>query len=175
MEKTEVWKVIYTASRQEKKVAAMLERFGIEYYLPLTKKLRLWSDRKKWVEMPLFNGYVFVKPKLGERDRALDIPGVVKYLKFNGADAIVSEREIKLIESLIEKGYHIENLGAVDLKKGDKVRIEQGVFKGFEAEVLKDSEGEESVIVAFETISQVVKVTISSGVLKKTNAKTVVH
>jgi transcriptional antiterminator NusG len=175
MEKTEVWKVIYTASRQEKKVAAMLEKFGIEYYLPLTKKLRLWSDRKKWVEMPLFNGYVFVKPKLGERDRALDIPGVVKYLKFNGADAIVSEREIMLIERLIEKGYHIENLGAVDLKKGDKVRIEQGVFKGFEAEVLKDSDGEESVIVAFETISQVVKVTISSGVLKKTNAKTVVH
>jgi transcriptional antiterminator NusG len=175
MEKTEVWKVIYTASRQEKKVAAMLEKFGIEHYLPITKKLRLWSDRKKWVEMPLFNGYVFVKPKLGERDRALDIPGVVKYLKYNGADAIVSDREIKLIESLLEKGYHIENLGAVNLKKGDRVRIEQGVFKGFEAEVLKDSDGEESVIVAFETISQVVKVTISSGVLKKTNAKTVVH
>ena len=174
MEKTEVWKVIYTASRQEKKVAAMLEKFGIEYYLPLTKKLRLWSDRKKWVEMPLFNGYVFVKPKQGERDRALDIPGVVKYLKYNGADAIVSEREIKLIESLLEKGYHIENLGAVDLKKGDKVRIEQGVFKGFEAEVLKDSEGEESVIVAFETINQVVKISLKRVFTKKLNGNEVV-
>ena len=167
MEKTEVWKVIYTASRQEKKVAAMLEKFGIEHYLPLTKKLRLWSDRKKWVEMPLFNGYVFVKPKLGERDRALDIPGVVKYLKFNGADAIVSDREIKLIENLLEKGYNIENLGAVDFKKGDKVTIEQGVFKGFEAEVLKDSGGEESIILAFETINQVVKISLKKVFAKK--------
>ena len=63
------WKVIYTASRQEKKVAVLLERFGIAYYLPLVKKLRLWSDRKKWVEMPLFNGYVFVKPEPGIRDK----------------------------------------------------------------------------------------------------------
>ena len=124
--------------------------------------------------MPLFNGYVFVKPKQGERDRALDIPGVVKYLKYNGADAIVSEREIKLIESLLEKGYHIENLGAVDLKKGDKVRIEQGVFKGFEAEVLKDSEGEESVIVAFETINQVVKISLKRVFTKKLNGNEVV-
>ena len=167
MEKTETWKVIYTASRQEKKVAAMLERFGIEHYLPLTKKLRLWSDRKKWVEMPLFNGYVFVRPKQGERDRALEIPGAVKYLKYNGADAQVSEREIKLIESLLENGYHMENLGAVDFKKGDRVMIEQGVFKGFEAEVLKDSDGQESVIVAFETINQVVKISLKKAFTKK--------
>lgn len=162
-----IWKVIYTASRQEKKVVLMLEKYGVEHYLPLIKKLRLWSDRKKWIESPLFNGYVFVKPKPGQRDLVLQIPGVVKYLKYNGADAIVSDREIKLIENLIEKGYHMENLGAVDLKRGDRVVIEQGVFKGFEAEVLKDDEGRDSVIVAFETISQVVKISLKKAFTKK--------
>ena len=55
----EKWKAIYTSSRQEKKVAAYLEKFEIENYLPIYKSLRFWKDRKKWVEMPLFNGYVF--------------------------------------------------------------------------------------------------------------------
>lgn len=159
------WYVVYTASRQEKKVAAMLDRYQIRYYLPLVKKLRLWSDRKKWVEMPLFNGYIFVQPKPAERDQVLQIPGVVKYLKYNGADARVSSAEIDLINRLIDKGYHLESGAAGSLRKGDKVNIEQGPLKGIEAEVLKDADGGETVWIAFETISQVVKVSVPIDLL----------
>ena len=161
------WYVVYTASRQEKKVAAMLERYQIRHYLLLVKKLRLWSDRKKWVEMPLFNGYIFVQPKPSERDQVLQIPGVVKYLKYNGADAQVSTREIEIIQQLIEKGYHVETESAGSLRKGDIVTIAQGPLKGIEAEVLKDADGSETVWIAFETISQVVKVVISTAVIQK--------
>jgi transcription antitermination factor NusG len=159
------WHVVYTASRQEKKVAVMLERYQIRHYLPLVKKLRVWSDRKKWVEMPLFNGYIFVQPKPSERDQVLQIPGVVKYLKHNGSDALVSSREIEVIQRLIEKGYHLESGAAGSLRKGDKVKIEQGPLKGIEAEVLKDADGSETVWIAFETISQVVKVVVPADLL----------
>jgi transcription antitermination factor NusG len=168
MEKSEnqtPWKVIYTASRQEKKVAALLDRFGIVYYLPLVKKLRLWSDRKKWVEMPLFNGYVFVRPESNMRDKVLEIPGVVKYLKYNGADGQVSDNELKLIQQLIETGYNVEAADRVNLKKGDIVTIQQGPLKGIEAEVMKDADGSEYVLLAFETISQVVRVSLPAGLL----------
>ena len=67
------WKVIYVASRQEKKVFDRLKKEGIAVFLPLTKKLRQWSDRKKWVEFPLFNGYLFVKPTSIQRDEILEI------------------------------------------------------------------------------------------------------
>jgi len=163
------WKVIYTASKQEKKVAVLLERFGIAYYLPLVKKLRLWSDRKKWLEMPLFNGYVFVKPEPGIRDKVLEIPGVVKYLKYNGADARVSTNEIELIQRLIEHGYNVESEDRANLKKGDIVSIQQGPLKGIEAEVLKDADGSEYILLAFETISQVVRVSLPVGILKTLN------
>jgi transcription antitermination factor NusG len=158
-----LWFVVYTASRQEKKVAALLDRYGIQYYLPLIKKLRSWSDRKKWVEMPLFNGYVFVQPLPAMRDKVLEIPGVVKYLKYNGADAAVSDKEISTIQGLLTHGYHLEAAGAGTLRKGDKVRIDQGPLKGIEAEVLKDADGNNTVLIAFETISQVVKVSLPSG------------
>lgn len=146
-------------------MAVMLERYQIRHYLPLVKKLRVWSDRKKWVEMPLFNGYIFVQPKPSERDQVLQIPGVVKYLKYNGADALVSSREIELIGRLIDKGYHLESSAAGNLRKGDKVKIEQGPLKGIEAEVLKDADGGETVWIAFETISQVVKVSMQASLL----------
>ena len=54
------WNAIYVASRQEKKVFDVLQKKGIQSYLPLVKTLRQWSDRKKMVEFPLLPGYVFV-------------------------------------------------------------------------------------------------------------------
>ena len=55
-----VWHAIYVHSRAEKKVHVELTLKGIESFLPLHRKLRQWSDRKKWVEIPLISGYVFV-------------------------------------------------------------------------------------------------------------------
>ena len=54
------WLVFYTKSRQEKKVRDILLRRGFEVFLPLQKVMRQWSDRKKKVEVPLFNAYIFV-------------------------------------------------------------------------------------------------------------------
>ncbi|HDO06779.1 MAG TPA: hypothetical protein ENG85_03760, partial [Bacteroidetes bacterium] len=55
-----VWYALYVRSRTEKKVAVELEGADIDFYLPLEKRLRQWSDRKKWVEEPLFRSYIFV-------------------------------------------------------------------------------------------------------------------
>ena len=114
------WKVIYTSSRQEKKVAAYLDKFEIENYLPIYRSLRFWKYRKKWVEMPLFNGYVFVRPTELQRDKVLQIPGVVKYLRYNGDDAVIPERQINLIKELIELGYTVSEYSYSEvLESGD--------------------------------------------------------
>jgi transcription antitermination factor NusG len=54
------WFVLYTQPRNEKKVAERLEKLGIKAYCPMTIQVRQWSDRKKKVEVPLLNSYVFV-------------------------------------------------------------------------------------------------------------------
>ena len=45
---------------------------GIESYLPLKKVLKQWSDRKKWVEEPLFRSYIFIHADLKGRASAPD-------------------------------------------------------------------------------------------------------
>lgn len=55
------WFAVYTKSRHEKVVHASLMSQGVEAYLPSHKVLSQWQDRRKWVEKPLFPGYLFAR------------------------------------------------------------------------------------------------------------------
>ena len=72
------WYVIYTKPRNEKKVADRLKHLGIDVYCPMITMIKQWSDRKKKVQIPLLNSYVFVN--LNEKDRELvfQVSGVVR-------------------------------------------------------------------------------------------------
>ena len=57
---SEKWIAVYTKPRHEKTVSNDLYKKGYEVYLPLLREKRKWSDRKKWIEFPLFKSYLFV-------------------------------------------------------------------------------------------------------------------
>jgi transcriptional antiterminator RfaH len=166
------WKVIYCASRKEKKVSAHLTQKAIEHFLPLVKSLRIWSDRKKWIETPLFNSYIFVRPSDIQRDMVLQVPGVVKYLRYNGSDAMVAEKDVVLIQRLIEKGYQIQQHDLQSpLESGDLADVLDGPFKGQEVEV-HYFENEAFVVVSVEGFSNSYKVNLPRELLKlKTKSK----
>ena len=76
------WISIYTKSRHEKVVAKKLVENGFEVYLPMLREKRKWSDRKKWVEFPLFKSYMFVKTEIKESISIVKVPNVVKIIRF---------------------------------------------------------------------------------------------
>ncbi len=167
------WKVIYTSSRQEKKVAAFLDKMNIEHYLPLYKSLRFWKDRKKWVDLPLFNGYLFVKPSENERDTLLQIPGVVRYIRYNGQDAIIPENQIFLIKEFVKFGYNLSNFESSEkLELGDKAEILDGPLKGQTVEVFIVGD-DNYIIVTFEALNQSIKVSLPKEILKITEKHSV--
>ena len=55
------WFVLYTKPRFEKKVEEGLLSLGIEVYCPTRKEIRIWSDRKKRVDVPVLPSMVLVK------------------------------------------------------------------------------------------------------------------
>lgn len=160
------WKVIYTGSRQEKKLANRLREVGIECYLPLYRKLSQWSDRKKWVDWPLFSGYLFVKPTDKQRDQVLNQQGALAYLRYNGQDAVVTDKEIQIIHNLLNSGYSLENhTSPEDLKVGDKVMVVEGPLKGQEVYVIRQN-NKEIFLVGFESIGQTLKIALPYHVLE---------
>src|SRR5579859_582154 len=78
------WYAAYTHARHEKKVAQQLEERGIEHFLPVYRSVRLWKDRRKELDMVLFPGYVFTRIDVSQKLRVLQLPGVVRFVSFNG-------------------------------------------------------------------------------------------
>lgn len=130
------WFAVYTKSRAEKKTYQSIVNNGIEAYLPLQKKLSQWSDRKKWVEVPLFNSYIFVYISEVERDRVLQIPGVVKFVRFSGRDAIIREDQIEILKRLLSSGEDLE-ITDHNFSIGERVKVNAGILTGMTGELIQ--------------------------------------
>ncbi|HOV98439.1 MAG TPA: UpxY family transcription antiterminator [Bacteroidota bacterium] len=129
------WYVIYTKSRHEKKVYEQLQMDGIESFLAIQKQLRKWSDRKKWVEVPLFSSYVFVSPTSRQIEQVLQVPGVVRYIMFNGRKAIVKPEEIEFLQKVNQESISVE-IVPESFEAQKLVKITGGPFSGFTARLL---------------------------------------
>ena len=132
------WYVIYTKSRYEKVVSEKLALAGIEIYCPLLKRKKLWSDRWKWVEEPLFRSYCFVHIDEKEKERVFSVPGVVRYVYHCGRPAIVRDKEMKLLKNWLMQFDH-ESIGTDNLNVDDKIRIRSGALIDKEAKVVENN------------------------------------
>ena len=130
------WFAIYTKPRWEKKVAEKLEEKRIEHYLPLVKTLKLWSDRKKWVQEPLFKSYIFVHVDKPEYFSAIQTPGAVKYITFEGKAVSIPPVQIEAIRTFIESGDELFTEPPV-MKVGDRVKVMRGSLKGLEGTLVE--------------------------------------
>ena len=159
------WFALYTKSRSEKKVHQALVDKSIVCYLPLEKKLKLWSDRKKWVEEPFIRSYVFVLIEEEKIQQALNTPGVVTVIRFGGKPAVVQEDHIKLIKSILSSNEDYE-LSTETFEPGEKVEVERGSLKGLYGEMVHHL-NKYKVLVRIESINQNILIRINPSYLKK--------
>ena len=156
---------MYVASRQEKKVGELLLEKNIEAYVPLIKTMRQWSDRKKLVELPLMNGYVFVCINPTQNDAVMQTRGVVNFVRIEKKIAVVRDTEIASLKQLIELGYQIEiNSKPHNYKEGDKIKITSGALKGIEGFITQKGNGR-FLEIALESIKQTIKVKLPEEIL----------
>jgi transcription termination/antitermination protein NusG len=161
------WHVVYVMSRQEKKVAKRLTDQHIECYLPIVKRLSTWSDRKKWVDFPMFNGYLFVRPSPLQIDKVVQTVGVVGYLVFEKKHAVVQDREIEIIQTIEREGYFAETiLNPEDFETGEKVLVVEGPLKGQTVDLVRKN-NEKIFLVSFEAIGQSIKINMPFEFLQK--------
>lgn len=160
------WYAAYTKPRNEKKVYDRLVEKGIETFLPLQKKLKQWSDRKKWVEEPLFRSYIFVHIDIKEYYNVLNTPGVVRYITFGGKASPIPEKQIDQVKQLLVQDLEIETLDET-LEPGTLVEIKFGGLMGIEGELVQHC-GKNKVIVRIEHVSHSLLVTLPKDYVAKT-------
>jgi transcriptional antiterminator RfaH len=158
------WYAIYTRPRHEKKVHDLLAEKKQEVFLPIVTQVRLWKDRKKKVNMPLFPSYVFVKFDYKFRFDILNTHGIVKIVNFKGEPASVPEWQIESLKTMLE---HPETLRPENyINPGEIIEITEGAFKGMRG-MVKRIKGVTRFVVTIEGIMQSVSVEIESHFLKR--------
>ena len=159
----EKWIAVYTKSRHEKVVIQELENKNIEAYCPIFKERRQWSDRKRWVEFPLFRSYVFAKIELKNSLYILQAMGVHHIIKFQGNISIIPDEIIQNIKIMIDGGFTLEQVEY--FVKGDEVIVVDGPLKGMEGIVVK-IKNENKLVLKVAAIQQAIAVQIHPGYLK---------
>jgi len=166
------WFAIYTRSRYEKRVHSYLKEDGVEVYLPLVKRWRIWSDRKKQVDMPLLPSYLFVKTHPGKSTQYFDIlntPGVVRFITFEGMPVAVPEHQIDALKRLNSQGVDMECMAECP-PPGSPVKVVQGPMKGFTGEVVSAGKNKKLVL-RLDTLDKCVTLNIPLAMVEGVGKK----
>lgn len=165
------WYAIYVRSKGEKKVLVELEYLGIDAYLPLITRLKQWSDRKKKVEEPLFRSYVFVHIHEAQFFTVKSVPGVVKYISFEGKPAIIPDQQIEAIHYFLNEQDEHEDFDSEKLEEGQLVSIKQGPMAGLIGRMIH-YKNRSRLLVQIEAVGQVLSLNISRSKVEPVVQKT---
>jgi transcription antitermination factor NusG len=160
---SEYWAAIQVRPNYERRVADHLSIYGYEYFLPLYRSRRHWSDRVKELEFPLFPGYLFCRYNNDKRLRILSTPGMLRILGCGGRPTPVSDAEIEAILRIVRSGLDYEPAPYVQI--GDRVRIRIGALKGLEGLVVGAKQAKSQFVVALTLLQRSVAVEVDAEYL----------
>jgi transcription antitermination factor NusG len=143
VEITKNWYIVYTRSGYEKKLASLLDKKGFETYCPVKKLMRHPMDRRKFVTVPLFASYVFVRTAAADPgfQEIRDTDGFRNFVYWKSKPAIISNDEIDTIRKFLIEYDHV-SIEKSEVQQNDKVRVLNGplvLWEGNVVEVMTDT------------------------------------
>jgi len=156
------WFAVTVHHQHEKALARHLTTIGLESFLPLYRTRRIWSDRVKELELPLFPRYVFVRLTSRNRTEVLRIPGVRTIVGRGKETAYVTEAEIAALKAMVSSGLPVQPWPY--LKSGDWVRITHGPLQGLEGILVRQKDSWR-VVVSVQLLQRAVAVEVDCFVI----------
>jgi len=161
------WYALYVKSNHEFVTCAELSRKRIETFLPTVRKLRQWKDRRKWVDFPIFPGYLFVHVHASP-EYLLDVlktRGAINLLSAQpGCPTPVAAEEIGSLRILVQSGTDFDVYPR--LKEGTRVRVRRGPLEGAEG-VLAKKDAHYTFLVNVELLGRSIGVKIYADDLEE--------
>lgn len=133
------WLAAYTRPRHELQVSRWWNRLGLEVFLPCHRSWRLWSDRRKLLEIPLFPSYVFVRWDQRQHQHAVQAPGFLWFVHNRTGPVQVNAMELAAVRAVIASDLQFDPMPNVAI--GDEVEIVHGALRGFRGYLLSKDTG----------------------------------
>jgi len=154
------WYAIQTRSRHEKMVRDQLAAKSITHLLPLWRKRSIWKDRVKFVDVPLFSGYLFGYFALQDKVAVLETVGVARLVGINGKAMPIPEEQIAAVRTMME--HRLPCSPHPYLVEGMRVRIKCGLLAGAEG-ILIEKRQRHRLVISMDIIHQAVAVDVDSA------------
>ena len=154
------WYAIQTRSRHEKMVRDQLAAKSITHLLPLWRKRSIWKDRVKFVDVPLFSGYLFGYFALQDKVAVLETVGVARLVGINGKAMTIPEEQIAAVRTMME--HRLPCSPHPYLVEGMRVRIKCGLLAGAEG-ILIEKRQRHRLVISMDIIHQAVAVDVDSA------------
>ncbi len=144
---TKSWYLVYTKPRQEEVAQTNLVRQGYGVYLPHVREARKRQGRRTMVVEPLFPRYLFIHldthtDNWGPIRSTL---GVASLVRFGQEPARIPDELVDFLKARAsEAGLH--DWAEQNYRAGDKVRVAEGAFRGYEGIMLARTSRERVVV-----------------------------
>jgi len=154
------WYAIHTYPRHEWAVAERIRQQRLITFLPTITETHRWSDRRKFVEMPLFTCYVFVQlvPTNETRLRVLRTAGVIGFVGSQRAGTPIPEEQIEAVRTLLNRKVVCKTHPF--LKVGQRVRVRGGALDGVEG-LFVSQNGDDSIVISVDAIQRSLAIRIN--------------
>ena len=130
------WFAVYTPFKREKLALRHLERKGIKAYLPIQRLVRIYTRKKRIVELPLISCYVFVKITKSEYVSVLETEHILNFVRFSKNLLAIPEQEIKWMQRVLGEGLEV-NVEQGNFNEGDAVEIVSGNLVGLKGRLVE--------------------------------------
>jgi transcriptional antiterminator RfaH len=160
------WYLIQTKPRQEHTARHNLEKQGFSVYLPMAYIRRRRHGKSYTGPGPMFPRYLFIHLGSGTDDWGpiRSTIGVAKLVRFGQLPARVPDRLISVLKDR-EDERGILAMPDRTFQPGDRVRIAEGPFEGYEA-VIHAKTAKERTILLLKVLETHVKLELETGHLE---------
>lgn len=158
------WFVLTVKTGHEKAVGEQLRSRDLEAYVPLYRSRRVWSDRMKTVELPLFPSYTFCHFSFEDRLKVMGTPRVRSIVGFGGKPAPLSHEEVATLKAMTESRLPLSPWPP--LYTGERVRIRHGALAGIEGNVVREK-SVWRVVVTIELLNRGVAVEVERDAIER--------
>jgi transcription antitermination factor NusG len=147
------WYALRSKPRKEETIWRQMNTHGFEVFYPCLR-VKPVNPRSRKIR-PYFPGYLFVHADLQEVGLSAFqwTPHAVGLVCFGGEPAIVPDALIYSIQQRMRELQHVISRPSAGLHSGDKIRIQEGPFHGYEAIFDAELPGSERVRVLLKLLS----------------------
>ena len=158
------WYALLVRSRCEKLAASGLAARGFEVFPAMVPQRRVWTDRVRTVDLPLFPGYIFARFNADTHQIQITrVAGVASVVRCGIRACPIDDAEIAGIQAILRSGHQI--FGSPYFQVGARVRVVSGLLAGTYG-ILQKLKNRDRLILSITLLQRSVAVEIDEALVE---------